>query len=118
MPRLCKVCYSPDDEKKETDVRQVGITVSVSLFANLNDPDDRHHHTDIPEPSGKDIRTFLSQENRYCRNSEEKRARQGNLPDRKWIVRIGVENGQSRRPERLPHILDVTDKCVVEPPGK
>ena len=44
----------------KTDVRQVGIAVSMSLFANLDDPDNWHQHADIPEPSSKDVRTLLS----------------------------------------------------------
>src|SRR5688572_17991309 len=47
---------SPNDADEEANVRNVGVAISVSLFTDLDQTNNRHERAQIPEPANNDPR--------------------------------------------------------------
>ena len=56
----CHVSNEPDRKHKQPDIRKVSVAIGMALFAHLNKADHWDQHTDIPKPTGKEVRSLLS----------------------------------------------------------
>src|SRR5436190_236637 len=116
MRRCGNMRDKPHCEHKQTDVGEVRIAVRVALFSNLDEANHGDKHTDIPEPSGEEIRSFPS-ENDCCDSHREKQSnREKNFPNCQSIVWVRVENGEACRPQCFPNVNHVSHDRVFYAP--
>ena len=86
----------------------------MRLFPDLNEADNWHEHSQVPEPPGQDVRSFFPQQERNYSSRGEKRDRQEDFPYWQAVVRMGIENGQPHWPEHLPNVGDIGDQGIVD----
>src|SRR5437868_14020754 len=88
----------------------------MALFSNLNETNHWHEHTEIPEPSGEQVRSLAS-ENDYCQTYREHESdRENDVPNCQGVIRMRIENGEMCRPQCLPDVNHVTRKRVLHAP--
>src|SRR3982750_2355190 len=86
----------------------------MTLPADLDNPDDRDQHPDIPKPAGEQKRNASAKNNRNDRQCSQEC--DATCYDRNWkkLFRMRIKNGEIDRPDQLTQIDDVTDDCIFE----
>src|SRR5207302_1692899 len=80
--RLCKIDNRPRHGNVETDLRQISVTISVRLAADLDQANHRHEHDQIPKPAGDEIRPAFSKDESRDRNQNQNGAGTDSFPNR------------------------------------
>src|SRR5438876_10376612 len=90
----------------------------MALFTHLNKPDHWNQHNQVPEPTGKQITSLISPNDRRTSDGEEECNRENNLPSCQSIIWMRIKNGEARRPQCFPGVNDVTHDRILRPPEK
>src|SRR5204862_6300605 len=101
-----------------SDLRQVGVTVSVTLQADLHNSDDRQQHNQIPQPADEQVRTLSAKSECTSRDRNDKGGRERDLPKRKRIFGMRIKSGEISWRDQLPQVDDVADDSILQSPAK
>src|SRR5205823_11763613 len=90
----------------------------MALFTHLNKADHWNQHNQVPEPTGKQIRSLISPNDRRTSDGEEECNRENHLPSCQSIVWMRIKNSEARWPQYFPGVNHVTYDRILHPPEK
>src|SRR5260370_4703405 len=113
--RTRKIGNSPSRRDAEPDLRQVSVTISMRLAPNLDQPDHRQQHDQVPEPADDKIRLTFSQKESSASNQNEQRDRARCFPNRQ-SAGMRINRRKIRGPDHLPDINEINRRCIRRSP--
>ncbi len=105
----------PCQHDVQADLGEVGVAVRMGIVGDLHDPDHRDHHPQVPEPADGQIGMVPSEGERRPGQGRENRRRRRDMQQRQVARGMGIEAGQSGRPDHLPEVDRVSDHGVLQP---
>src|SRR5205814_5656445 len=117
-PGLCYIGHRPTKNKIKANVRQISIAVRPTLRSDLNNPNHRHQHSEIPKPAGDEVRVLSSPHEDDNSKAKQRCERASDLPGEQSIFWMRIKWRQSDRPNHLPNVSDVSSQGVAQPPGE
>src|SRR5215510_2247663 len=111
-----QVSDGPNHDHKESNMREIGVTVCVALFSDLDEANHWSEHNDIPKPAGEQVRSFSPENDRCDSDGEKQSDREHHLPNCQRVVWMRIENGEAGRPECFPDINHVSRERVFHTP--
>ena len=114
--RSQNLCNGPCQHQIEADVRQIGVAISVTLQSDLQDPNYREEHDQIPKPANEQIRPRFSQSENNPGDCDQHARRERNLPEGQVVVGMRIEHREIDWPENLPDVSDVSHERVLKAP--
>ena len=94
----------PGEGEEQADVRDVDKAIRSGLVADLNQPDDRNQHSEEPQPADGQPGSPPSRPHHQERNRQQHYSRSQDRPPLPGMPRMGVEDRQPGRPQRLGEI--------------
>src|SRR5467141_1329950 len=95
---------------------EVGITVRMALFSNLDEADHWDEHTEIPEPAGEQVRSLASKNDCCDSDGKQESDRENNFPNCQVVIWMRIENCEVCRPQCFPDVNHVTRERVLHAP--
>ncbi len=115
-PSAAQVGDAPDQPYCQPNLRQVREPIGHRRAANLQQPDDGHQHSQVPEPTDQQVRASAPAEEGRRRDARQNQAGGANLPPRQVEARTRIYGDQADRIEELAQIRHVGDGGVAQPP--
>src|SRR5882672_3219261 len=98
----------------DTDERQIGIAIGMSLPAHLHNSNYRDQHANKPKPAREQKWESFSVDDRDRRQRDQERSRTGDDQERKEFFRMRIKNGEIDGPDQLTQIDRVANDCIFE----
>src|SRR5579872_389054 len=118
MSAIGYVSGAPHDHHKNSDERKVSIAIGHGLIAYLNDSDYRYQRSQIPEPTGHDVRASTAQFPDENTHREKEDHRHSDEPHRPTVSWIGIKKCETCGPKSFPYVRRVRVSGICEPSPK
>src|SRR6202011_3922201 len=83
-----KICDQPSNRDVDASMRQVSVTISMTVQPDFNNSDHWKEHHKIPEPADQKIRPGPTQSVGSPRDANQQCTRERDLPQRKSVFRM------------------------------
>src|ERR1044071_5649287 len=97
---------------------KVRITIGPALQSNLDETNHRKQSHEIPKPANHQIRTRLPPGPYRDGDASDEQRCQCHLPEGKVIGGVWIKYRESRRPDHLTDVIDVTEKSIADSRGQ
>ena len=84
---------------RDTDERQISVTIGMSLPSNLYDSNYRHQHANKPKPAREQKWESSSVDDRDRRQRDQERSRTGDDHEGEEFFRIRIKDSEIERPD-------------------